>query len=80
MCNTGGTFGDNSTKQLSLYKCDGRLTDADLCKYLNEFTKLEKSGKLMPLPNGMSMCVETEITSSVSSLSSKWRLFYITIK
>lgn len=65
MCNTGGAFGD--AKTLQLYKCDGRLTDADLQKNLNEFSRLEKSGKLAAI-SGASICINAEITSTVSDL------------
>lgn len=66
MCNTGGVFSD--TKDLQLYKCDGRLTDADLQKNLNEFSRLEKSGKLTAI-SGASITINAKITSSVSDLT-----------
>lgn len=61
----------NSTeKQLSLYKCDGRLTEIDLQKYLNDFIKFEKIAKLTPIP-GAHLTLETQITTSVINLPSK---------
>lgn len=66
----------NSTlKQLSLYKCDGRLTEMDLQKYLNEFIKFEKIGKLTPI-SGANLTLETQITTSATYLPSKNIFFY----
>uniref|UniRef100_A0A915EUX6 C2 DOCK-type domain-containing protein n=1 Tax=Ditylenchus dipsaci TaxID=166011 RepID=A0A915EUX6_9BILA len=64
ICNTSSS---QPIKSLQLYKCDARLTDVDLQKYLNEFVKLEKSGKLVPIP-GATLTVNLEITPSVVDL------------
>lgn len=56
-------------EKIKLYKCDGKLTDSDLYKYLsnyNEFLKLEKNGKLITYPQAsMITRIETDVRRSM---------------
>uniref|UniRef100_A0A0N4ZQ61 PH domain-containing protein n=1 Tax=Parastrongyloides trichosuri TaxID=131310 RepID=A0A0N4ZQ61_PARTI len=58
-------------ERLKLYKCDGKLTDNDIYKYLynyNEFQKLEKNGKLIIYPQAsMNTRIETGVRRSMFS-------------
>lgn len=62
---------NTALKNLSIYKCDGRLTELDLQKHLNDFIKLEKIGKLTLIP-GANLVLETQITTSATQLPSKF--------
>ncbi|CEF61886.1 Dedicator of cytokinesis C-terminal domain and DHR-1 domain and DHR-2 domain-containing protein [Strongyloides ratti] len=56
-------------EKIKLYKCDGKLTDSDLYKYLsnyNEFLKLEKNGKIITYPQAnMTTRIETDVRRSM---------------
>uniref|UniRef100_A0A0K0EU67 Dedicator of cytokinesis protein n=1 Tax=Strongyloides venezuelensis TaxID=75913 RepID=A0A0K0EU67_STRVS len=64
-------FKGDCDERLKLYKCDGKLTDSDIYKYLynyNEFQKLEKNGKLITYPQAsMITRIETDVRKSMFS-------------
>uniref|UniRef100_A0AC35TUR8 C2 DOCK-type domain-containing protein n=1 Tax=Rhabditophanes sp. KR3021 TaxID=114890 RepID=A0AC35TUR8_9BILA len=43
-------FKGDCDEKMKLYKCEGKFTESDLCKNLNEFHRLEKNGKIVAYP------------------------------